>query len=103
MVDDTRTQFGGGQVLEESDIKEILNELRNLIQGNAISDLNHYEANDKRIEKIENNIDYARFEIQEQRIEILEKKLLNIESVHDIFVDVMDKQTKFEEFLKEMK
>ena len=89
--------------MEKNNIKKILNELRNLIQGNAISDLNHYEANDKRIKKIENNIDYARFEIQEQRIEALEKKLLNIKSVHDIFVDVMDKQTKFEEFLQEVK
>ena len=78
--------------------KEIAS-LRELIQANAISDLNHFEANERRIERIENNIDYARFEIQTQKIEVLKKKLLNIESVHDVFVDVMDKQTKFEKIL----
>ena len=32
-------------------------ELRNLIQGNAISDLNHYEANDKEIAELKEAFD----------------------------------------------
>lgn len=64
-------------------------ELVNLIQGNAILDLNHYEANSKRIEVLEKRknyhnlaIKFGAFEMvnQARHIEI-EEEILNLKGM----------------------
>lgn len=60
------------------------------------------DENKKLILGMHEIVEHLRQSLMSQDLEIkeLEKKLYNIVSVHDTFVDVMDKQTLFEEAIK---